>query len=129
MVRVQDDKGGIALQSFTLDVALPDTAPVITTSTLPGPAKAGSPYRARIGAQDAEGDALTFSLDSGPAGLTIDPDTGLISWTPTSSQVGAQHLVVAVSDGHGATTQSATEELRNTAASPAAITAKTMATR
>ena len=27
------------------------------------------------------GDALTYSLDAGPTGATIDPDTGLFSWS------------------------------------------------
>ncbi|NNE11101.1 MAG: tandem-95 repeat protein, partial [Ilumatobacter sp.] len=32
------------------------------------------------------GDVLTFSLDVAPAGMTIDPSTGLIEWTPTEAQ-------------------------------------------
>ena len=41
---------------------------------------------------------LTFSLDKSPAGMTIDPKTGKIDWTPSKSQVGDVTVVVAVTD-------------------------------
>src|SRR5262249_52635394 len=54
VLRVQDGKGGFALQSFEITVSLPNTAPVIT-STPPGPPVAQSPYHYQVRAQDAEG--------------------------------------------------------------------------
>ena len=36
------------------------------------------------------GDTLTYSLTTAPTGMTINATTGLISWTPTKAQVGAQ---------------------------------------
>jgi hypothetical protein len=42
---------------------------------------------------------LVFTLDnSAPAGLTINPETGLLSWTPTSSQLGTFPITVRVRD-------------------------------
>jgi len=38
-------------------------------------------YRYSAAAEDAEGDALTYSIVSGPDGLTIDPTTGVVSWS------------------------------------------------
>ena len=51
-------------------------------------------------ATDADlGDALTFSLDAGaPAGATIDPTTGVFSWTPTETQDGDHTVTVRVTD-------------------------------
>ena len=40
------------------------------------------------------GDILTFSLDVSPAGMTADAATGLIRWTPDSTQLG-EHVVTA----------------------------------
>lgn len=37
--------------------------------------------------------ALTYSLVSGPAGATIDPNTGLLSWTPTDP--GNAQIIIA----------------------------------
>jgi hypothetical protein len=43
---------------------------------------------------------LSYTLLSGPAGMSIDPNTGLITWTPTSAQApGLYTVVVQVSDG------------------------------
>jgi RHS repeat-associated protein len=47
------------------------------------------------------GDILTFSLPTAPAGMTIDPATGLITWTPTAGQAGTHDVVVKVRDVHG----------------------------
>jgi uncharacterized protein (DUF1778 family) len=42
---------------------------------------------------------LTFSLESGPEGMTIDPDTGAIAWTPTEAQGPSTNVVtVTVTD-------------------------------
>nr|WP_207683521.1 toxin TcdB middle/N-terminal domain-containing protein [Desulfonema magnum] len=53
-----------------------------------------------VEAEDPEGDMLTFELTEYPAGMSIDPETGLITWTPDSSQVGDHDTEVRVSDGN-----------------------------
>ena len=48
---------------------------------------------------DLPANTLTFSLDAGaPAGATIDPTTGVFSWTPTSGQLGDHTVTVRVTD-------------------------------
>jgi len=52
-----------------------------------------------VDATDPDGDALTFSLVAAPSGMTIDPASGLVRWTPgaartTSERVGRKGLVV-----------------------------------
>ena len=100
VLRVADGQGGITLQSFTIGVSQPDTAPVIVSSP-PGAPTANSPYRYAVQAQDAEGDPIAFSLITAPAGMSIDIQTGIVTWTPTTAQVGTQHVLVLADDGRG----------------------------
>lgn len=43
-------------------------------------ANEGETVRIQVSASDPDGDALRFSLDAAPAGVTIDPATGVITW-------------------------------------------------
>ena len=97
ILRVQDGRGGLDLQSFRVTAALPNTAPAIT-STPPGPAFVNSPYQYSVRAQDADGDPLSFHLTTGPAGMAVDPVSGILSWTPTSSQLGSALTFDGVDD-------------------------------
>ena len=59
------------------------------------------PYAYQVAAQDADGDPLSYQLTTLPAGMVIDPISGLLSWTPTSTQLGSHAVTIAVSDGRG----------------------------
>ncbi len=79
ILRVKDGHDGVDLQAFQIDVNRSNAAPVIVTA----PAERAireRPYRYGVGAQDADGDLLTYSLTTGPRGMTIDSHTGLVSW-------------------------------------------------
>ena len=93
-----------ATQNFTLPVVTPtpgNAYPVIS-STPTGPAIANEVYQYQVIASDVDEDALTFGLVSPPAGMTIDSETGLLSWTPTS--VGSYPVTISVDDGNGGVT-------------------------
>jgi hypothetical protein len=46
----------------------------------------------------------TFALASGPDGMTVDPNTGVVSWTPTLADLGAyDSVVIAVTNAVGET--------------------------
>ena len=99
-------------QSFTIKVSKPPAPPVnhapIITS-IPGDiAIIGIAYLYDVNATDPNGDVLTYSLTKKPDDMTIDPTTGLISWTPASKQIGANVVIVKVSDGKKFATQSFT---------------------
>ncbi len=47
--------------------------------------------------------APTFELVSGPAGIVLDPATGLVNWTPDTPDVGAQTAVFRASNSVGST--------------------------
>lgn len=71
--------------------------PAITTTSLPG-GVVGTSYSATLKASGGTG-SLSWGLASGsslPAGLSLDPSTGGISGTPTTS--GASNFTVQVSD-------------------------------
>jgi len=84
----------------------PNDAPVIESSSHETALLSQGPISGQIQATDAEGDALTFSLISGPADglLTLNPD-GSYNYQPSGSAVGPQSFVYQVDDGFGGVTQ------------------------
>lgn len=79
-----------------------NTAPAFTSSaTTTG--TVGQPYSYQATASDAEGGMLTFSLVTGPAGMSAS-GTGLVSWTPSAA--GSYNATVRVTDGGLFTDQS-----------------------
>ena len=83
--------------------ALDDFLPVCTTSeisitSLPTTeAFLGQPYRYDV---DATGNPIpTYSLLASPAGMDIDETTGMITWIPSTGQIGAYPITVMASNG------------------------------
>ncbi len=84
-----------------LAVRTPNSAPRFTSSPITS-AATGVPYTYAARASDPDaGDVLTFSLPAAPAGMTIEPASGLVRWTPAAAQLGGQAVVVKVQDAHG----------------------------
>ena len=82
-------------------VNTPNSAPRFSSSPLTT-AATGVRYVYGAGATDPDaGDVLTFSLPTAPTGMTIEPSAGLLQWTPTTSQLGSQSVVLKVQDAHG----------------------------
>jgi len=79
-------------------------APVITSlpNTL---AYTSELYIYAVKAWDADGDFLTYSLKTHPEGMSINSETGKISWLPTLRQVGNHLIEVIVTDGSVGTSQ------------------------
>lgn len=75
----------------------------ITTNSLPDAVR-GTPYQAAVAATGGSG-STRFSITWGdlPAGLSLNPDTGVISGTPT--QVGAGQFEVSASSGQQSATR------------------------
>ncbi|GAA4443172.1 hypothetical protein GCM10023156_00020 [Novipirellula rosea] len=61
----------------------------------------GNTYRYRPTAFDADGDELTFSQAFGPQGMTIDPATGTLAWTPAADENFYVDVTLRVDDGNG----------------------------
>ena len=102
-VRIQadDGHGGKTEQSYTLNVRPENRAPAIT-STAPLAAQEDALYGYAVQATDPDGDAITFSLTTAPAGMAIDPATGAITWTPVKKDVGDHPVTVSARDEFGA---------------------------
>ncbi len=64
----------------------------------PSPVFQGRAYSFYFPAQDDEGDALQWTLTSGPSGATINAATGLLSWNcPGSQPLGFVNVDIKVS--------------------------------
>jgi hypothetical protein len=73
----------------------------------------GKIYTYQIKATDPDGDTLTYSLKSAPAGMTIDPSTGQLKWNVPPEFKGKTPITVSVTDGHGGESlQNLTLEIR-----------------
>ena len=81
-----------------------NNSPVIESDPITT-AKEGAAYTYDVEATDPNGDTLEFSLLVHPTGMTIDSTTGVVTWTPTESQIGEIEVVVEVSDGSKSDTQ------------------------
>lgn len=64
--------------------------------------KVGRELRVSPGADDEDGDRLTFTVEPLPAGATFDAAKGVLTWTPTRAQLGKHLLTFRVSDGRNA---------------------------
>lgn len=110
------DQGGYTQQSYVLPVIqLADSTnqyPEIT-STPVYVAAIGNTYQYQVLATDADGDALSYELVSGPTGMTMDSD-GLITWAPTNEQMPKQSVELKVSDALFYATQTFDVTVRET---------------
>ncbi len=100
---VEDDDGGAVSETLTVDIA--NVAPEITSSA-PTFASEAVLWSYQAVAVDPGDDVLTWSLsESAPDGMTLDPATGLLEWTPTYDQSlgGPYSATLTVDDGDGGT--------------------------
>ncbi|MCP4829347.1 MAG: tandem-95 repeat protein, partial [Proteobacteria bacterium] len=108
VVTASDDAGGTATQTYTLAVddgtGLVGNLPPVISSTPPNQVAAGAPYQYPVIATDPEAGSLTYQLTQAPGAMAIDA-SGLINWTPQTSDIGSYVIEVEVSDAGGATTQ------------------------
>jgi RHS repeat-associated protein len=99
-VRVTDLGGLSAQRSFTI-VALSGNQSPSFTSQPSGSAVVGIPFLYTAVAEDPDGDALTYSVQSAPAEFSIDAATGVVSWTPTIGTPGSVEIELRADDGRG----------------------------
>jgi uncharacterized repeat protein (TIGR01451 family) len=106
VLRVTDGAGLFAEQTYTITVANVNDAPFFT-STPVTTATQGAPYSYAVAAGDpdlAYGDALTLTAPTLPAWLTLTDHgngTATLSGTPTNADVGANTIVLRVTDSEG----------------------------
>lgn len=114
-VRVTDDTAA-TIQNYVIEVATagtlsdpadPQSAPIgnrppLVTSSPKFTAEVSTLYQYDVSAVDPDGDVVTFSLNTPPSGMSINATSGLITWTPTTGDVGERIINVVGTDSHGA---------------------------
>jgi RHS repeat-associated protein len=105
-----------ATASVNATAVVTNQPPVIVT-TAQTSATVGAPYVYDVDATDPDvGNALIYSLTTAPAGMGINPTTGLITWAPTPAQLGSHSVTVRVADAAGlSATQSFTVSVSDAA--------------
>jgi hypothetical protein len=100
-ISVSDGQASDTLRPFSIEVLEPDTNSAPTISGTPATSvDAGNTYSFTPVADDADGDALTFSIAARPAWASFDRATGALSGTPDNADVGVySNIVISVSDG------------------------------
>ncbi|MFI0414119.1 MAG: putative Ig domain-containing protein [Candidatus Thiodiazotropha sp.] len=102
VISVSDGSDSASLDGFTItinDVAEPNNAPVISgtpeTSVI-----AGNEYRFAPDASDADNDELSFSASNLPTWASLNTQTGVLSGTPGTEDIGLYDaIVITVTDG------------------------------
>ncbi len=120
-VEVDDDRGGSATQTFRLTILAqpPTDQPPVITSTPPGIVTAGQPLVYTPSGTGDQGNPLSWSLVTAPPGMSVDPMTGTIRWTPLPTQIGAQPVDLRATDSAGqATDQKFTLDVRGAVLPP-----------
>ncbi len=100
-VAVSDPSGAADEGVFQLQVVARNGPPVLE----PVQDRGGAPgvlVEISALALDPDGDDVTYSLPVRPTGMTVDPDNGVIRWTPTFQQLGPHDVTLAARDPLGA---------------------------
>jgi hypothetical protein len=93
-------------QTYTLTVSSGNIAPQILSQPDTVYARSNYVWWYNTNAWDANADTVTYSLTQSPAGMTIDPSSGFVQWTPSAS--GSYPVTVRAADSSSASTQSFT---------------------
>ncbi len=92
-----DDGEGDAYPSAVVPVV--NALPAIVSSP-EGNFEEGT-YTYQVQVEDPDEDAIEYEIEEGPQGLSINRDTGLITWAPADNQTGLFKVVVLANDSDG----------------------------
>ncbi|MFO0940533.1 MAG: FG-GAP-like repeat-containing protein [Pirellulales bacterium] len=90
---------GLDFQQTALN-AWSNAQPII--SSIPAAtARVGNQYRYSVSAVSPVDRQLKFDLSVAPSGMVVDPINGVVVWTPSQSQIGANEVILRVTDEQG----------------------------
>lgn len=95
-----DDREVLGTPRKSTPVVISNGAPVVTSS--PPSHTEGNSYSYQVKVNDPDDDPITFTLKSGPKGMRIDKDIGLIQWEIRKEDKGVFPVEVEASDNEGA---------------------------
>lgn len=98
-VTALDANGNPSITSSAAPLYLAAMAPISWTYSTPH-VVAGAGLSVQF-SPSGSSSGLTYAIASGPAGVTINATTGLLSWTPTLADVGTAQVVVSATSGWG----------------------------
>ncbi|MEH2130578.1 MAG: putative Ig domain-containing protein [Nostoc sp.] len=99
-----DDEGASTNQTYTLIAGTtPVNHPPVISSTPVFLAAVGHTYNYQVAATDADNNPITYQLLSAPDGMTIDANTGLLTWA--NPVAGSYQVVVGADDGNSGAAQ------------------------
>ncbi|MGB3653801.1 MAG: putative Ig domain-containing protein, partial [Rivularia sp. (in: cyanobacteria)] len=108
-------------QTFNIVVRNSNTAPVlnaISDLTI----KEAETLELQLQATDADGDTITYFATNLPENASLNPETGLLKWTPNYTQAGIyDDITITATDGNKQSTQTFSIEVENTNRSPVII--------
>ena len=100
----QSAGSGETSASPALSIVIDATPPAAISTAAPDIAQVGEAYSFDADSPDEGLTGIFYSLTDAPTGMTINPASGLVSWTPTSGQAVPQLFSIDVHDGAGNTT-------------------------
>ena len=98
-INATDSDNATGTATFWLNISEVNDAPYFYPALANQTAIEGILFYYDINATDEEGDTLTFS-NNNTALFTIDPNTGVISFTPTNDDVGNYSINISVTDNN-----------------------------
>jgi hypothetical protein len=98
-VQVKDELGASDTQVYSLSIPVANLAPTIASDPVVE-AQVGQLYQYQVNAADPNGDPVTYHLETAPAGMTIESETGLLTWEPDAA--GPVTVGIRVEDPDGA---------------------------
>jgi len=94
------DSSGAGEVFNSKEITVPNAAPAFITT--PPKDFSGDTYVYQAMAEDPDGDPITYSLVSPPAGMTIDEKTGVVQWKVGQDQAGNHTIEIVAQDPDGA---------------------------
>jgi len=95
---VEDDDGGTASQGCIDDVLVDNVPPEIVGEPILL-VDAGTDYVFAPEVDDPGIDDIHAWVLDGPSGMTVEPSSGLVMWSPTLSDIGSHSVRLTVTDG------------------------------
>ena len=97
LLSATDPDGAVGLQGFVLEVWAANQPPVIAPGAPPELIASGELMAWKVVAIDPDGEAVVYSIETGPDSMTIDT-SGRVFWAPHLEHVGLHDIVIRASD-------------------------------
>lgn len=105
VISVSDGQATTSLPAFAISVKGPNNNAPAISGTPTTSVQVGQSYAFQPTGTDADGDALTWSIQNKPSWATFSSSTGRLSGTPAAANVGSfSSIRITVSDGKASTT-------------------------